>query len=116
MSSFDSTPVGGHGTGAVMVTSGDGVAGLTLRGELDKAMAPSVRAGLAAVEGDIELDCAGLTFMDCAGISLFVDAYHACVSRGAKLTVVNAPRCVTRLSALTGVDRLVDVRPEDAAA
>ncbi len=80
------------------------------------ATAPNVRARLAGVDGDVELDCAGLTFIDSAGISLFVEIHHACVARGAKLTVVNAPRCVTRLLALTGVDRLFDVRSEGTVA
>ena len=87
---------------------------LTLCGDFDIAMAPNVRRRLAELDGDVELDCAGLTFIDSAGISLFVEIYHACVDRGARLTVVNAPRCVTRLSELTGVDRLFDVRSEDA--
>jgi anti-sigma B factor antagonist len=95
----------------VLITAGR-MARLQLSGELDKGMAETVRAELTGVQGDVELDCGRLTFMDSAGISLLVEIYHACVERGARLTVVNAPRCVTRLSALTGVDRLFDVRPE----
>jgi len=97
----------------VVITDGR-VARLQLSGELDKGMAETVRTRLTGMDGDVELDCAGLTFIDSAGISLFVEIYHACVDRGARLTVVNAPRCVTRLSELTGVDRLFDVRSEDA--
>jgi anti-anti-sigma factor len=99
-----------------VVTTANEAAVLKLSGELDLAMAPSVRSRLADVDGDIELDCSGLTFMDSAGINLFVEIHHASVDRGAKLTVVNAPRCVTRLLALTGVDRLIDVRPGGAFA
>ena len=99
-----------------MVVIADRVARLTLCGELDKAMAPSVRTQFAGVDGDVTLDCAGLTFMDSAGVNLFVEIHHACIARGAKLTVVNAPHCVTRLLALTGVDRLFDVRSEDSVA
>ena len=93
----------------------DGVAVLRLCGEFDIAMAPSVRSRLAGIRGDVELDCAAVTFMDSAGINLLVEMHHACITRGAKLTVVNAPRCVTRLLALTGVDQLVEVRSEAAA-
>ncbi len=97
----------------VVITEGR-VARMQLSGELDKGMAEIVRGRLTGIDGDVELDCAGLTFMDSAGISLLVEIYHACVERGARLTVVKAPLCVTRLSAMTGVDRLFDVRSEDA--
>jgi anti-anti-sigma factor len=84
-----------------------------LCGELDTAMAPAVRARLTKVEGDVELDCAGLTFMDAAGLTLFLEVHQLCHRRGAKLTVVNPPRCVTRLLALSRLDSVLDVRCED---
>jgi len=93
----------------------DGVAALRLCGEFDLAMVPSVRSRLAGIRGGVALDCAAVTFMDSAGISLLIELHHACITRGAKLTVVNPPRCVTRLLALTGVDQLVEVRSEAAA-
>ncbi len=99
-----------------MLNTAERVARVELHGELDTAMVPSVRKRLAGIEGDIELDCAGLVFIDSAGISLFVEMYHDCFSRGAKLSVVNAPRRVTRLLELTGVDRLFAVRSEDSVA
>ena len=99
----------------VVTTTESDVAVVKLRGELDSAMVPTVRTRLEGVAGDVELDCADLVFIDSAGISLFVEIHHACVARGAKLTVVNAPRCVTRLLALTGVDRLFPVQSEDGS-
>ena len=78
-------------------------------------MAPIVRPRLAELDGDVELDCAGLTFMGAAGINLFVEIHQICLARGAKLTVVNAPRCVTWLLALTELDGVFDVRSRDAA-
>ncbi len=116
MLSFDSSTVGGRGADGVAMTTTDGVAVLKLSGELDIAMAPRVRSRLAGVGGDVELDCAGLTFIDSAGINLFVELHHALVGSGAKLTLVNPPRCVTRLLEMTEVDRLVEVRSEDTVA
>ena len=100
----------------VVTTTEADVAVVTLRGELDSAMVPTVRTRLEGVGGNVELDCAEVVFIDSAGISLFVELHHACVARGAKLTVVKAPRCVTRLLALTGVDRLFPVQAEDTVA
>jgi len=116
MLSFDSSTVGGRGADGVAMTTTSGVAVLKLSGELDVAMAPRVRSRLVGVDGDVEFDCAGLTFIDSAGINLFVELHHTLVGAGAKLTLVNPPRCVTRLLELTEVDRLVEVRSEDTVA
>jgi len=113
MLSFESETVGGLGMDSVVMTTTNGVAVLTLSGELDIAMAPRVRNRLEDFAGDVELDCSALTFIDSAGINLFVELHHTRVDAGAKLTLVNPPHCVTRLLELTEVDRLVDVRSED---
>ena len=98
----------------VVITDGR-VARLQLSGELDKGMAETVRTRLTGMDGDVELDCAGLTFMGAAGINLFIEIHQICHARSAKLTVVNAPRCVTWLLALTQLDGVFDVRSRAAA-
>ena len=57
---------------------------------------------LTGVEGDVTLDCSGLTFLDSSGLALFVATQRACRARGAKLVIVNPSRCVIRLLELTG--------------
>ena len=89
---------------------------LALCGELDLAMAGVLHPQLSHLDGDITLNCAGLTFIDAAGIGLLVEIDQICVARGAKLTVVNAPRCVTRLLALVQLDGEFDVRSPDPVA
>ena len=86
-----------------------------LLGELDAAGVPEVWAQLAAVDGDLELDCAGLTFIDASGVRLFVAVQDACRARGAKLSIVNPSRCVVRLVELTRLDAILDVRAESSA-
>ena len=86
-----------------------------LLGELDAAGVPEVWAQLAAVDGDVELDCSGLTFIDASGVRLFVAVQAACRARGAKLSIVNPSRCVVRLVELTGLDAMLDVRAESSA-
>jgi len=88
----------------------DGVAVLTLCGELDLWMADLVRLRFDDLDGDVEVDCAGLTFMDAAGIRLLLEMDRNCRARGAKLVVVSPPRCVTRLLALVQLDGAFDVR------
>ena len=88
---------------------------MRLFGELDIASVCDVWARLDGREGDVELDCAGLTFIDASGLRLFVAAQAACEARGAKLTIVNPSRCVVRLLALTGLDAVLGVRAESSA-
>src|ERR1700722_19784818 len=77
-----------------------------LVGELDLAGVPEVRACLARLDGDIEVDCSGLTFIDCSGLGLFVGIHHARAAQGAKLLLVGPPACLTRLVALAELDPL----------
>ena len=89
--------------------------GLRLFGELDLASVRDVWARLDGGDGDVELDCAGLTFIDAAGLRLFVAVQAACRARGAKLSIVRPSRCVVRLLELTGLDAVLDVRAESSA-
>ena len=113
MSSFRCAPEEEFGTNAVALAAVDGCCVLRLRGELDIAMVPVVRARLNEVDGDVQLDCSDLTFMDAAGVNLFVEIHQRCRRRGARLSVVNPPRCVMRVLALAQVDGLFDVRTAD---
>ena len=87
---------------------------LRLLGELDAAGVPAVSARLVGVDGDVELDCAGLTFIDASGVRLFVAVQAACQARGAKLSIVNPSRCLIRLVELTGLEAMLDVRAESS--
>ena len=89
---------------------------LRLSGELDVAVVPEVRAQLVDAAGDIELDCGGLTFIDASGVNLFVELDLACQSRGATLTLLDPPTCVTRLLDLSGLAAILHVRHEGSVA
>ena len=67
----------------------DGGGRLRFFGELDASEVPRVRACLAGVDGDIEFDCSGLSFIDAAGLGLLVELDTECRARGAKLLVIN---------------------------
>ena len=99
----------------MLVVQHDRPSGVRLLGELDLAGVPEVRAALSGRGGDVEVDCAGLTFIDASGLRLFVAVHTACRARGARLSIVNPSRCVVRLLELTGVDTLLDVRAESSA-
>jgi anti-sigma B factor antagonist len=79
-------------------------------GELDLAAVPALRHRLCTLDGDVHLECSGLTFIDASGVRLFVAIHQACERRGAKLVLVNPARCLTRLLALTRLDAVLTVR------
>lgn len=95
---------------SVDVTARDGTTVVRLGGELDLCMATAVRSRFHDLDGDVEVDCAGLTFMDAAGINLLFEMERLCDANGAKLTVVNPPRCMTRLFSLARLDGVFDIR------
>ena len=76
---------------------------------------PEVRARVASMTGDVELDCSGLTFLDASGLRVLVAAHSDCEARGAMLTIVDPSRCVVRLLALTGLDAVLGGRAESSA-
>jgi anti-anti-sigma factor len=88
---------------------------LRLVGELDLAGVPEVRDRLVEWQGDVELDCSGLTFIDASGLKMLGAIHYACARRGAKLLIVNPSPCVIRLLELTGLDALFAVCAESSA-
>jgi anti-anti-sigma factor len=90
--------------------SGPGSARLS--GEFDLA-AVVVGRGLLDVDGDVELECSGLTFIDASGLRLLVAVHRRCDDRGGTLAIVDPAPCVVRLLALTGLDSVLTVRQAD---
>jgi len=84
---------------------------LQLFGELDASEVHRVRSCLVGVDGDVELDCSGLRFIDASGLGLFVELDTACRARSAKLLIINPSRYVARLLELTGLDALATAAP-----
>ena len=78
-----------------------------LVGELDIAGVPVVSARLAELDGDIRVDCAGLDFIDAAGLRVLLEAHGLCAARGNKLVVVNPSRSVRRLLHLSRLEAVL---------
>lgn len=102
--------------------AGNGVISLAPTGELDMATVGEATRALhdaqARAHDGLVLDLRRLTFMDCAGLQLLLDAASWARQADVPLTVVRGPRTVHRVLELTGVDRtlpVVDLHPGDAA-
>lgn len=88
---------------------------LAVIGELDLASVPELERQLAGCDGDVALDCSGLTFVDAMGLRLFVRTQKDCENRGVKFTLVEPSRCLARLLAITGLDEVFNVSASGAS-
>lgn|SRR5262245_34155957 len=94
---------------AVFVQDGDPHV-VKLVGDFDLSGAAAVRGRLSQLDGDVDVDCSGLAFIDSSGLQVLVEAHTACASQGATLVLVGPPDCVRRLLAMTGLQALFRVR------
>jgi anti-sigma B factor antagonist len=87
-----------------------------LRGELDLTEADRLRGmitGLVAREPRVLVaDLSGLTFLDCAGLSVLVHAHQRQDTEGRRLLIYGAPPLVRRVLTLTGMDVYLHLAPE----
>lgn len=92
-----------------------GRASVTVAGEVDASNSDRLRlAILDAADGGqpgvrLEVDLAGITFMDSTGLLAIADAAHELQPRGSGLVLCNVPRQVGRLLAITDIGADLDV-------
>lgn len=89
---------------AVSITSNSRTIHVRAAGELDLATAPQLAADLAGLSGDIgtiELDLAGVTFIDLAGLRTILEARSDAEARGQQLRILVPGRACARLLELT---------------
>ena len=79
-------------------------------GELDVAGVSPLSLVLADQDGDVELDCSGLEFIDAAGVGAIVRAHQSYEARGAKLVLVDPSKPVVRVLRLVDLDTVLHIR------
>jgi anti-sigma B factor antagonist len=96
------------------------VAVVTLPPEVDVSNAGQIRQDLAAVLAEaaslVIVDMTTTTFCDSAGVTALVHAVRDANASGAGLRAAASAPAVTRVLAITGVDRLIEIYPSVAAA
>lgn len=92
----------------------DGVARLTLEGELDMASAPvlesAVDGALESAQG-LELDLGGVSFMDSTGLRTLLAIRQRLGETGGELRLVAVPPPVRRVLDVTRTARLFELDP-----
>jgi anti-anti-sigma factor len=84
-----------------------------LRGDVDIATAPALQHELEewapTGNGDVVIDCCGLTFIDSSGVAVIVKVYRALARQGRELKLVNADRMTARVLDVLGLSALLHV-------
>ena len=80
-----------------------------LTGEFDIASVAEVRERLLGAHGDVSIDCSGVTFVDAAGLGMFVALHRHCEERGAQLVVIDPSPPMRRLMGLTSLFEIFHV-------
>lgn len=88
---------------------------LQVRGEIDIATTPLLRAAAEAALADrsapLHLHLGGVSFIDCAGLGALIGIRNAALLAGAPPPRITASRAVRRLITLAGVSRVLDLDP-----
>jgi anti-sigma B factor antagonist len=91
-----------------------------LRGEIDIAAAPTLRADLddavASDDGDLLVDCTDLTFIDSSGLSVLLSVVRELQASGRGLRVANASNGVVRVIQVAGLTETLRVNEDPATA
>lgn len=84
-----------------------------LRGSLDLATAPSLRAALleAADEGthEIVVDLSQLEFLDSTGLGALIGAHRRALENGGRVRLIVSDGPISRLLTITGLMRIFEV-------
>jgi anti-sigma B factor antagonist len=87
----------------VQVVHLDAAPVVLVAGELDLSTADSLRTSLEPLGGRVVVNLAGVTFMDCSGVSVLVEAHNRLVAEGGGLRVRSPSVFVVRLLELLGM-------------
>ncbi|MFH8257609.1 STAS domain-containing protein [Streptomyces roseolus] len=99
----------------VVEPTGPGSCRVTVAGELDVVSAPDLRDTLRAAVYDhdrVEVQCAGVTFVDCSGLSALLAAARAAKAGGTELRLITVPYSLARLLRLTQTGRAFAIEPD----
>jgi anti-sigma B factor antagonist len=87
-------------------------AGLSLSGEIDAHTAPKVAAAIEASPLDhVEVDMAGVEFVDSSGLRVLIEAHQSAEARGGSVTLARPSTAVVRLLEISGVNEYLNVTP-----
>jgi anti-sigma B factor antagonist len=99
----------------------DGVATVSVRGEIDFSNADELAQCLCAAVDDwspatVRVDLAQASFIDSTGLGALIEGYQAAVSVGAAYIVVNPTDGFRRVLTVTGLDEIFGLTESESRA
>ena len=97
----------------------DGIAAVSVRGEIDYANADEVAQGLRDLVADgapeeIRVDLSGATFIDSTGLGALIEGYRAATGAGCRYVVTNPSENFRRVLLVTGLTELFGMHAAEA--
>jgi anti-anti-sigma factor len=92
---------------SVTIRQDGGMVVVALAGELDLATAPELGDALESLDADATVDLSGVTFMDCAGLAVLLEAHER---EGRRVQVTGAHGLTLRMMVVLGVDAILSDR------
>jgi anti-sigma B factor antagonist len=94
---------------------------VTLRGEIDAFSAPSLRDDLRVLVEEkgaliVIVDLEAVTFLDSSALGALVGVFRRLRERDGQLRIVEPRTTASRIFELTGLDSVLDLYPDRAAA
>lgn len=80
-----------------------------VQGEIDAVSAPALGDAVQAAPGDVELDLAGVDFVDSSGLRVLIEVHQRLAERGDVLTIADPTPPVQRMFELSAVDAYLNI-------
>ena len=84
---------------------------VTVTGEIDVATVPVLRDFLLALDGDVEVNCERVSFVDSAGLGLFVGVHKRLTETGRHLRLRHLSEHCYNVFQTTGLTERLDLAP-----
>lgn len=88
---------------------------VTIVGDIDMATVPAVREFILALAGEVDVNCEAVSFIDSAGIGMFLGLHHRFNASGRRIALKKLTGNCYRLFEITGLTDFLDVQRADSA-
>ncbi|MGK0311898.1 MAG: anti-sigma B factor antagonist [Ilumatobacter sp.] len=87
--------------------------GLSVAGEIDAHTCPDLAAALEPLpgSGNVQIDMAGVQFMDSSGLRVLIGAHHRAAAAKRKLLICRPSKSVFRIIEISGLSDHLHVAP-----
>ena len=84
-------------------------------GEIDVVTVPALREFIVALDGNVEVNCEGVSFLDSMGLGMFAALTQGFKAAGRQIALRNLSGNCYRLFELAGLTNFIDVRRAESA-